>query len=236
VSIGATATGSLDRPERNKARSLGRHATALVAVGSAITVLELGAMDLDHGTHLLVVLTMVIGIGVLFGPRPAATALAVGGVVAMVSSAITVDRVFHSPVAYVQVLAYLVAGSASIVLVSALVRSRRQSSSPTPAVPATTSRLPDLVEPLTARELEVLRLAATGVSVEEMARQLFVSPNTVKTHLTHVYAKLGVRGRSDAIRAALHCGCLTPADICPHHCADEASNSPESVTPSHPNG
>ena len=73
-----------------------------------------------------------------------------------------------------------------------------------------------LLEPLTARELEVLHLAATGISVDEIARRLYVSPNTVKTHLTHIYGKLGVRGRSEAIRAALHCGCLSPEDICPH--------------------
>jgi DNA-binding CsgD family transcriptional regulator len=238
VSIGATATGPFGRPAGNGTRSLGRHAVALAAVGCASTGLELGVLDLDldHGTHLLVVLTLVIGIGVLFGPRPAATGLVAGGAVAMACSVITVDRVLHTPVTYVQMLTYLLAGTASIVLVSALIRSRRQRSNPTPARPAITPRQQDLVEPLTARELEVLRLAATGVSVEEMARQLFVSPNTVKTHLTHVYAKLGVRGRSDAIRAALHCGCLTTDDICPHRCANGALESPIPVTPSHPNG
>ena len=75
---------------------------------------------------------------------------------------------------------------------------------------------PALVEPLTDRELEVLRLAATGIAVKAIGAQLYLSPNTVKTHLTHAYAKLGVRGRSDAIRAGLHHGLLAPADICPH--------------------
>ena len=93
-----------------------------------------------------------------------------------------------------------------------------------------------MVEALTDRELEILRLAASGIAVEEISARLFVSPNTVKTHLTHVYAKLGVRGRPDAIRAALHYGCLTPADICPHRYPPEAAESPLSVSAQRRNG
>lgn len=230
MSIGAAATGPFDRLAGSGSRPSVRHAAAIVAVAGAVAVLELGTLDLDHGTHLLVVLTLVIGIAVRFGPRPATTALIVGGAVATAGSVITVDRVFDTPLTYVQVLAYLLAGTAFIVLVSALVRSRQQPSNRPPPKPATTAGPPGLPEPLTARELEVLRLAATGISVEELARQLFVSPNTAKTHLSHVYAKLGVRGRSDAIRAAIHSGCLTTNDICPHHCADGAAESPVPVT------
>ena len=79
----------------------------------------------------------------------------------------------------------------------------------------------------------MLRLAATGIPVDEIADRLFVSPNTVKTHLTHIYGKLGVRGRSEAIRAALHCGCLSPEDICPHLVVDGAVASPVPVMPDH---
>ena len=59
-----------------------------------------------------------------------------------------------------------------------------------------------LVEPLTERELEVLRLLAAGRSNAEMAAELFVEQSTVKTHLIHVYSKLGVHSRTQAVARA----------------------------------
>jgi LuxR family maltose regulon positive regulatory protein len=59
-----------------------------------------------------------------------------------------------------------------------------------------------LVEALTARELEVLRLLAAGCSNAEMAGQLFVEQSTVKTHLIHLYGKLGVHSRTQAVARA----------------------------------
>ena len=53
--------------------------------------------------------------------------------------------------------------------------------------------------PLTAREAAVLELLPSLLSLEEIAARLTVSPNTVKTHLTAIYAKLGVRSRRDAV-------------------------------------
>ena len=55
---------------------------------------------------------------------------------------------------------------------------------------------------LTARELEILDLLATGKSMKELARELGVSPNTVKTHVTKVYQKLDVQRRVHAIEKA----------------------------------
>ncbi len=48
---------------------------------------------------------------------------------------------------------------------------------------------------LTPRELEVARLAAEGLTRQEIAGRLNISENSVKTHLEHVYGKLGVRNR-----------------------------------------
>jgi DNA-binding CsgD family transcriptional regulator len=230
VSIGVAATGPLVRPVRSRSRSLVRHSAALLAAVGAVAILELRILDLDHGTHLLVVLTLVIGTALLFGSGPATTTLTVGGVVSATASIITVDNVFDTPHAYVQLLTYLLVGAAFIVLIPLALRARRQPSNTVAAPSAAAPRGSGPIEPLTAREDEILRLAATGISVEAMARQLFVSPDTVKTHLTHVYAKLGARGRSDAIRAAFHCGCLTPHDICPHRYADGAAEPPVPVT------
>jgi len=63
--------------------------------------------------------------------------------------------------------------------------------------------------PLTAKEREVVRLLAVGRSTGEIAAALFVSPATVKTHLAHIYAKLAVRGRHEALARAAALGLLS---------------------------
>jgi LuxR family maltose regulon positive regulatory protein len=60
----------------------------------------------------------------------------------------------------------------------------------------------DLVEPLSQRELEVLRLLAAGLSYREIAEELYVSINTVKAHAKNIYSKLGVHGRMQAAQRA----------------------------------
>jgi two-component system cell cycle sensor histidine kinase/response regulator CckA len=61
---------------------------------------------------------------------------------------------------------------------------------------------------LSPRELEVLRLAAEGHSGPEIARDLVVSPSTVKTHFEHIYEKLGVGDRAGAVAYALRTGMI----------------------------
>jgi DNA-binding NarL/FixJ family response regulator len=63
-------------------------------------------------------------------------------------------------------------------------------------------------ESLTGRELKVLRLVASGTTNREAAKQLFISEATVKTHLLHTYAKLGVRDRAAAVAEAYKRGLL----------------------------
>lgn len=58
----------------------------------------------------------------------------------------------------------------------------------------------DLIQPLSERELEVLRLLSTGLSNKAMAPMLFISESTVKTHVEHIIQKLGV---SDRVQAAV---------------------------------
>ena len=59
-----------------------------------------------------------------------------------------------------------------------------------------------ILEPITERELEVLKLLDSELSNHEIAARLFVSADTVKTHTRHLYAKLGVRARHQAVRRA----------------------------------
>jgi LuxR family maltose regulon positive regulatory protein len=56
-----------------------------------------------------------------------------------------------------------------------------------------------LIEPLSARELEVLRLIEAGCSNQQIAAKLFISIPTVKRHISNIYAKLGVESRTQAI-------------------------------------
>ncbi|MCL4863150.1 MAG: AAA family ATPase [Caldilineaceae bacterium] len=63
-------------------------------------------------------------------------------------------------------------------------------------------KIQNLVEPLSERELDVLRLLRTDLSGPEMARQLIVSLNTLHTHTKNIYSKLGVNNRRAAVRRA----------------------------------
>jgi DNA-binding NarL/FixJ family response regulator len=72
------------------------------------------------------------------------------------------------------------------------------------------SRVPQELEQLTPRELEVLRLVARGLSNAEIAEELILGPATVKTHVARVLAKLGVRDRVQAVVAAYESGLAEP--------------------------
>jgi LuxR family maltose regulon positive regulatory protein len=65
-----------------------------------------------------------------------------------------------------------------------------------------------LIEPLTERELEVLRLIAAGLSNQEIAQELVIALSTVKSHINHVYGKMGVKSRTQAVAQAQSLGML----------------------------
>ena len=66
-----------------------------------------------------------------------------------------------------------------------------------------------LVEPLTEREVEVLHLIAEGLSNREISQQLFLSLSTVKVHTHHIYGKLSVNSRTQAVARAKTLGILS---------------------------
>jgi DNA-binding NarL/FixJ family response regulator len=72
-------------------------------------------------------------------------------------------------------------------------------------------RFPDMHQPLTERESQVLRLLAQGLSNKDIARALQVVEDTVKTHVAHILEKLGVQSRTQAVIAAMRLG-LVPQD------------------------
>ena len=67
---------------------------------------------------------------------------------------------------------------------------------------------PGLADPLTDRELEVLRLLAAGKSNQRIAHDLVVALNTVKKHVTHVLGKLGAANRTEAVARARQLGLI----------------------------
>ena len=67
-----------------------------------------------------------------------------------------------------------------------------------------------MIEPLSERELEVLRLLATDLDGPEIASQLMVSLNTMRTHTKSIYTKLGVNSRRAAVHRAEELAAAVP--------------------------
>ena len=72
---------------------------------------------------------------------------------------------------------------------------------------------PKELDELTSRELEILRLIASGLSNAEIGQELFISETTVKTHVTHILAKLGLRDRVQAVVLAYQTGIFDPGSL-----------------------
>jgi DNA-binding CsgD family transcriptional regulator len=79
-------------------------------------------------------------------------------------------------------------------------------------VPAAEVTAPVLAEPLTDRELQVLALLAAGIPSQQIARELVVTLETVKTHVSHILGKLGGANRTEAVARARAVGLLEQQD------------------------
>ncbi len=84
-------------------------------------------------------------------------------------------------------------------------RSLSRAGQPAQPEPAASPQTPAIAN-LTERELQVLHMMVRGLSNPEIARQLFVEPSTVKSHVSSVLAKLGVSNRVEAVKRAIELG------------------------------
>jgi len=80
-----------------------------------------------------------------------------------------------------------------------------------PTLPGGDEGAPPALESLTERELEILTLLASGLSNAELGAKLYLSEPTIKTHLSSIFRKLGVRDRVQAVIAAFDAGLVEPA-------------------------
>ncbi len=87
-------------------------------------------------------------------------------------------------------------------------RDRRELEKPPPEHPAGAPDDGSPPEPLSDRELEVLRLVASGKTNAEVARELFVAVGTVKAHANNIYRKLDASNRAEAVSKARNMGLL----------------------------
>jgi LuxR family transcriptional regulator, maltose regulon positive regulatory protein len=91
------------------------------------------------------------------------------------------------------------------------IRSLLPAAEPQRGSPSRLADFPRLVDPLSQSEIRVLRYLPTNLSAPEIARELSVSVTTVRTHIRHVFAKLGAHGRSEAVAQARALGLLAPS-------------------------
>ncbi len=173
-------------------------AAALVAVG----LVDSTADVLPGGGAFLLLLPPVMAVSLGLGFEAGLLTLGLCALGAGLLVPLRGHQWLSNPADIFRLALYLVEGALVAILASGLrAASKEAESGP---------RLSDdsELDPMTTRELEVLTLAAAGLKTDEIARQIFVSRNTVKTHLAHTYAKLGARNRAEAVATALQIGVI----------------------------
>ena len=122
---------------------------------------------------------------------------------------VTAERLFEG-VRIVAAGEALLAPGVTRRLISEFARMPAPSKAPGAAIALAAGGVPSALAALTPRETEVLRLVAEGLSNTEVAARLFVTEETVKTHVSRLLAKLGLRDRTQAVVTAYESGLVVP--------------------------
>jgi len=190
-----------------------RDLLVLVLVGVALALVDLASPALPGGGAFLLLLVPVVACTVVLGPRRGVMALVLGAAGAVALVPIRGHPWLSDPADVARLALYLAVGAGTILAIGLIPR-ERHGPPPAPRVPLPRPARSGATEPLTLRELDVLRLAARGSSIADIADRLYVSRNTVKSHLSHAYGKLGVHNRAQAIAAGLTEGLLDADSLC----------------------
>jgi DNA-binding CsgD family transcriptional regulator len=191
---------------------VGRELVAPIAVVATLVLVDLTSMAFTGGGVFLLLLLPVILSLLLGGRRSALVALVLGAGGALLLVPIRGHPWLTDPIDLALVALYVGVG-AGIVAATGANAGGRPPVDPGSGAGRRRTRRARPVESLTARELDVLRLAAKGHSVEQIGRQLYLSRNTVKSHLAHAYGKLGAHNRTQALVAGLGAGLLDPGAL-----------------------
>ena len=197
------------RPMGRLVRTLGsvapfRAGLALrVGLPATAVLVTLLAVDLlrwvfpGAGVFLLLLIPVLLA-SLTLGPSAGVLALTLGALGAGLMVVLRDHPWLSEPAHLVRMVPYLFLGGFIVLLASVLRETIRQ------RAPAPSSPAGRLIEPLTPREAQVLGLAAGGLTTDRIADELYLSRNTVKSHLAHAYGKLGAHNRAEAIAAGLH--------------------------------
>jgi len=203
VSTPASHAPAIPQPPTNRG-SVGRRA----AVPVLLVLATLAGADFlrwvfpASGVFLLLLLPVLLA-STSLGPRWGLGVLFAGAAGAIVLVATRAHPWLTEPSDALRLAPYLVVGGLIVI-----VATWRGSTTARRAAAPRDAADERLIEPLTSRELEVLALAASGLSTRQIGDQLYLSRNTVKSHLAHVYSKLGAHNRAEAVAAGLHVGTL----------------------------
>jgi DNA-binding NarL/FixJ family response regulator len=180
-------------------------ALVVAAVLSTLVVVDLSVPVFPGGgAFLLLLLPVMIG-SLTGGVGAGLVALLLGALGSVVLVLLRGHPWLSETVDVTRLLVYVAEGGLVVVLVSALRAAARgrMGRAADPVRPVLAG-----VEPLTPREVEILRLAARGLSIQAMGAELHLSRNTVKTHLAGAYGKMAAHNRAQAIAAGLQLGYL----------------------------
>jgi DNA-binding CsgD family transcriptional regulator len=182
----------------------------LLVLGALVSADLLRSLFPGAGIFLLLLLPVLIA-ATLFGARSGLVVLGLGAVGAVALATIRSHPWLVEPTDALRLVPYLLIGS---IAVGASALRARPPAGPSADPPSRRARAATrLIEPLTTREVEVLALAAGGLTADQIGGRLGVSRNTVKSHLTHAYAKLGAHNRVEAVAAGLQSGVLLRREI-----------------------